>query len=485
MRHLIILFLLLGSQPLQATIARSAGMGIGDYPWMSFGQLGYVYANPATAYLYRNTAWFENTSAGSEGGLLLSFNQKLTLGILSGRPTNNDVLNNGLGPRGVFDTGANDYLQYFNTQPGENLDASATSSSLGNIASRVSRLDDPSENKLLYRQAQGLLVFDLGPTKLGFMFGYGYASVEDSYEGVASRESLKLFKSEAEGVFGFYIEPGSGPFYSIDGSLGLTFYGVNNTYAAENNLKEKIDASFETSGAHDLTLNLRLGLAANPKNITYTYFYSSFLDSSSIDNAKSEISPFVLNYRDTYSRTGWLSRIGVANTLRFSSFARLITGVQLEYFTHKNVYDGQDKNAGQFAKQPYESRYKHFRLPFVLGMNTQLNRYIQLRFALIQGLINKPASGETQTILRKLRENNAVSTVNSFEETSRTISNNATTEIKLGFSVLVGNLTLDWLSQVKLFRQGPYFLSGASNDLSTRVAATITFNNEMKEAFGE
>ena len=72
------------------------------------------------------------------------------------------------------------------------------------------------------------------------MFGYGYASVEDSYEGVASRESLKLFKSEAEGVFGFYIEPGSGPFYSIDGSLGLTFYGVNNTYAAENNLKEKI-----------------------------------------------------------------------------------------------------------------------------------------------------------------------------------------------------------------------------------------------------
>ena len=450
-----------------ATPARTAGLGISDQPWMVSGQLPYIFLNPAELAGYRDQAFFEHSDSGSQGGIFAGLGDTIILGILSGRPVNSSVLNSGSGPRGLFDSASSDYLQQFNSTVGAALDASATTSGLGNLGSRVNELDDPGANPLNNRQVSAMLGFDLGTARLGLL-----SELQDQ------------FKSETEVALGLAFDIGT-TIRSVDLALSITSYGLRNSYEASNTNGEIVQALVEDAGAHDITLRNRWLLQFHKEHNSTIFWQVSVLDSSSIDKTISRVTSFTLDSNDTYSRTGVEARFGLANELLLDNTTRVIAGTELQWFYHKNVYDGQDKATKTYSRQPYAADYRSLRLPLVLALETALSENWQIRFSLVQYLFNSPAAGYNLTQVTRTRNNTSLPAVDNEVADEREIFANPATNLNLGLSYTIGRLRLDWLTKVALFREGPYFLSGKSNEVSFSVAAIYNFSAVFSEPITE
>lgn len=476
-----------------ATYARSDALGLKDRYWMSEKQMPYIYENPGTVIHFTDRVFFEYRDSGASGGITADTGSTV-FGLFSGLPAEDTVLNSATQPFGLYDTAGNLYPELVNTGAGEDFDAAATttlnSGRFGNLPVRVSRLDDPGFNQLNAMNLSALLAAKQGKGALGFMAEYGIARDSAKFEGITTEEQV-LDKRQLSLTLGFYSEPG--PLWKIfDAALNVNTYSVNNTYSGDGNDGETVRGSFKTAGAYDFTLHLRNGFKWFENGTDLFYLAVSLRDNSSVAEAESKGGYFEtntglkINRRDNYSRIGYAYKAGISHDARLSDSVKFLSGFELQHETGNLDYDGFNKETQEYISTPYEATFTRTTIPLVLALEADASEHFQLRFALVHELLKKPGDSSYNIInIEQVRSNTSLASIDSEEKTGRIYNNSPDTAVTIGFSYRYGNLRADWYADAEIFRAGPEFLSGNTQQLSTAFSVTYRYHDFINEQFNE
>ena len=229
------------TKPLHATDTRARGIGLLDPAkdrWMLDGILTYVYNNPAYLGVTRNRLFMEyNINNNYVGGLMISATSKIHIGVFSGFEIDSDVFGNG-----------NPYLSLFNI-----AGASGTYIVGGNnaLSAPVSGISD--------QYFTFMMAFDIRNFSLGFKFGWAGAmdTGENKATGSKYQQSAHAFLMGLGSLIKFRRST------SLEINLDLAIYYIDN-FAEDTGTGSK--ATFQTDGAVDLDLPVRVNYSVNKAN---------------------------------------------------------------------------------------------------------------------------------------------------------------------------------------------------------------------------
>lgn len=455
---------LLGSGSLHATLTHSAGLGMdADTAWMMDGQFPYIFENPAAMQGYENNIYFEYYNTVQMGGIFIPVAPKTTLGVFSGTTVSDPDIFNSAEFKSLYHAGAGDPAGIdFGSVPGD-----ATFDALAN------NIDDSSENTLENRNLEAMVAYDEGRLKYGGSISYAFASRKDSQEVTDDdptndpdeKQEVGLFKGELRLSFGMQYAM-SGFFNRVDASFFFNKYLLDNYYQTNNGTDTNERASLQAAGAFDVGINAKGVSNVSAKNRLHLHLGYAFLNRStqSLDETNNP------ELQSSYSRIGHRIRTGASSEMTLSQQLAIFWGGEFFFETFSNEYTA-DKTDGT-NEDPYLTSVYTLRIPLLIGLQADINESFQMRFGVRHNVIN---SGDNS---KETEQNVQNGTVTSSTVTSRSSFLSAGSSISLGVSYKVmDNLLFEWLTNVAIFKDGPYFISGQSNAMSTAFAVTFNFGD--------
>ncbi|MCS6985660.1 MAG: hypothetical protein NZM25_11120 [Leptospiraceae bacterium] len=476
----LFLLVFLNTASLRATTAFSDSLGLENRYALLPAQYPYIFENPATVFFFANHFIADYAAPDPSGGFILS-QENLSVGLFSGTPSEG-ALNSAAPQGGLFHLAKPTYQPQVETGSGMTLDAAATNSAyyLGNLQSRVSRLDDAGDLPLRKQNLSLILAFGQSSAGLAFLWDFGRVSDQEEHEGFG-KEKISLMRQQMSLGLGFISAP-SDSLPLFDGYLKVKVYDIKNEFAATGSGGETIQASYRTSGSFSTESNLRIGIRLS--SVVYSYFLGglSFFDHSTTANARAHagsLSPF--HFQDTYSRTGYRYEIGFSLRRDFAQNSFAYLAMLWEAFNIDLFYDGIDHTNSQYSSEPYGAHLSYQRLPLIAGFSTRLNQTWLLNFSLRSFLYREPAEGFVFAQERWIRQNPAFKD-REFQESHRTVLQNPlATQVNMGFSCQIAEVRFDWLASIELLRRGPHFISGTQIPLLTRLGISYNFASWFKE----
>ena len=459
------------------TVTLEKSLGIHDTPWMKTSTFSYATKNP--------TAWFELADQiivdydllSVSGALIFKVSNSLLFSIFSGSPTNSSVLNSGIGPEGLFDFGGSNYITFFNSDTGNVLDSASTGTNLGNLPVRVNELGDPSFNLLQQENLAMALAYRKRKSTLGFQVAYGFSKNLEEFFGLAE-ETQELWKSQLRLNFGLKVENLSDLISFFDIALELKTFDLNNRYDGRvTTTTEKVSALVESAGAFEVQLMGRLGLKKSKSNFWIVYSSITAFDFSSTAQAKSSVQPFIIDTIDNFSRNGFNAALGISNRVKINKSVSFLIGSEARYSYNTLFYDGIDNGNSLLALQPLSGNYYSLKLPLILAFEAQVSKSWVFNLSLSQNIINIPQGEFVEELTEMFRSNQAIDRLTTLESSSRVVQGKSKTEMTLGLSWKISTIQIDWLTQLEIFREGPYFLSGESRKFSTSFGFRYSFSN--------
>ncbi len=450
------------AQPLAATFTRSAGLGIDeDTAWMSDGQYPFIFENPAAMQGYENSIYFEYYNTIKMGGIFIPIMKGTTLGVFSGTIVNTNAFNTA-----DFQSlyhGSSDDPARIDFSNASFLGNGALSTTPLNMRAAAADIRNPGANLLENRNLEIMMSHDMGRLNLGASLSYGFASDEQSFKDTANsnEEKVALFKSEFRTVMGVIYAMNNPVLKSIASSIVFNKYNLDNR--ADKTLNNvNANGGYESDGAFDLGLKGRATLKTGLSGQVHLRWGYTYLDRST----RSYVTTNGIMVREgLYERIGHRLQVGAANELILSQKLGLFWGAEFFYEPFHNIYSAGKIPVATDARE-FDTTAYVIRLPLLLGLTADVTENTDLRFGIRHNVINSGNNYESTT---KVNNGKIV--------TSRSQFLSAGSSISMGLSYRLGPLSFDWLGNVAIFKEGPYFISGKTNDMSAAFAVTFRFGN--------
>ncbi len=483
---LFITFTTLLATGAEATFTRSEGMALDQrFSYMVSDQFAYIFENPAFVNDYQNQFYFEHRNkTGTDenlGGMFLKPFRNFTFGFVNGLTVNKDVFNSTTSPRGMFFEGTL-------TNPNDKLVNNGTVVDLNNAIINAGNLSltqtiNIFQNTRNQFEQQNLLAFagyKLRRIKLGALFGYGFVEdVEIKKEKI--EESVSLRKTETSIGLGAHFDIGYKWFKSADVAASHRFYQMNNEYDEVSSENFYIRAALKSKGAGDSRLSGRLNVQIHSKHTLHFYYAYSRLNSSTEAQAISTVNlapstPF--NLQDTFTRKGSNHTFGISDEIYPIKPVMVFIALHLELESLNNSYDGSNNLAGTFRQNPAEETYSYTYLPLTLGLEGQITDFLTIRFGLSHSLKNRLDGTYDQELVNQQRANIGSTEITNSRTTTVAGAKGPDSTVSLGLTIKYRRFSFDFIGNADFFREGPNFISGQSNDLSTGIALSYYFGEE-------
>lgn len=449
---------LISAPPLQATFTEAAGMGIDkDTSWMKDKTYPFVFLNPAAMQGLKNSIYFEYYNTIQMGGIFLPITSKINIGVFSGTTINFQALN------------STDFQSLYHTTGNDPAGINFNNIASGAYQAVAAKIDDANANALVNRNLETILTYRMGSMKLGLGLSYGFASDGQSEVNTNSSGSVTggnevgLFKSEFR-MAGGLIMPVSGPFSRLASSIAFTKYNVDNFYI-QKGISASSDkmAKLESDAAFDIELLNRATMTISRKSRLHIFLGYAFLNRSTrtLDETNSP------DRESQYERLGHRIRAGASHELALSNRLGLFYGVELGYEIFSNKYEATKKGS---TDNPYETSVYQMRWPIILGLSSKVSKNFDIRMGIRHNIINSGDNFSSKET--KINGSTTVSERASFLSSGSNIS--------MGLSYDLKMLRLDWLTNIAILKEGPYFISGKANAWSTAFAVLFNFDGLVK-----
>lgn len=458
-------------EPLRATVTKVAGMGLDNNTvWMVDKQLSFIYENPAAIHGWGNHIFFEYFNTQQFGGIFIPLPRGITLGIFSGTEANNQVFNT-TDFQSMYHTSGTDPagIVFFPLPT-----ASSGAARPADIAALGDDLDDPAKNNLASRNLEVMLSYPLtSRITAGFGLSYAFASNNVKQDNIPSSgaattsDEISLWKSEFRLSAGILYDLGF-IFRTISASVFFQKYSLDNFYKRTvTNASISDEIALRSNGAFDMGIATKGTIFFSEKaklNVRLAY---SILDRST--KATQQGFQGNTNLESTYDRNGHKIELGASNEIQLSKKLMLFWGSQFVYEPISNSYEAVKFATTNNTLRPYKTSVYSLTVPLILGMSADIADDWDIRFGVRHNILNSPNNSE-QTAETK---NNAGAVTQS-TVTSRSAFLSTGSSISMGVSYQISSISFDWLTNVAIFKDGPYFISGKPNSWST--AFSVTFN---------
>ncbi|MCB1199140.1 MAG: hypothetical protein KDK41_00740 [Leptospiraceae bacterium] len=451
----------------EATITRSAGMGLDtDLSWMVDDQYPFVFLNPAAMKGYENNIYFEYFNTVQMGGIFLPLMSGLSLGVFSGTTVDFQAFN------------STDFQSMYHTSGSDpaGIDFNNLSGASTTYRPLAARIDNADANILENRNLEIILSYKMGRIQLGGALSYAFASESQSdattttSTGVTSSEEAGLFKSEFRLALGAIL-PVGGLIKELASSISFTKFTLDNYYTRKiSTSTTENTARLESNGAFDIDLLNRVSLNFSRTHNIHAFFGYSLLNRST--RATDQIGTNDL--QSDYDRNGHRIRAGLSDELNLSQRLGLFYGLELNYEIFSNDYQAVKRPTASNS-EPYQTSVYQLKWPLVLGLNASVSENLDLRMGIRHNILNSGNNSESNT----QRINNA-GTVTSSTVSSRSSFLSSGSNISMGVSYTIDALRFDWLTNVNILKDGPYFISGKENAWSTAFAVIFNYGKYMR-----
>lgn len=439
---------------IDASTARMQGMGIDLYPWIIEKNTVYSFSNPALVSDYSNHIYFDYDMSGiyspNSGGLIIDPIDNLTVGFFSGYNVKGNWNN------------------LYTTSGYTSSTGYAPSNTLSNLSEK---------------NFSALFGYKMNAMRFGLGLQYANAGDEDTAETdtlTAPAKTVTSYQNSEFGIdLGYSMDMGQGLLKSLDVKANLTFLGIEDSNEYNDDTSSS-KVSYEDDGAKVLEFNARLTLAPNQKNLVHVFASYMHENNSTKTSASSSATGFSYTAEDTYERKSSSFFLGIADEYKFHKdyFVFIGAGLSLTNATWK--YDGQSDTDGTVTYNPAPLDYtgKDFKIPVFMGMEAAFLENWQARFGFSHNILNKVTYPDGQVVQDVDPTDDSVTEEDKYTYIYKPVADNT---FSMGLSYVNGNFRIDWFGNIEIFRSGPNFISGASNNFSTAVAATYYFGEIIEK----
>lgn len=502
-KHLLAVILLLTlfstvHVSLEATAVRTSGMGLADDEgWVLSGRIIDIYRNPAYMLRYSDRAYFEyesdGTTSDSLGALFLSFGDNLSFGVYAGLPVNTAVFNRNDTPRSFFydneATAVNHGMIYNQTNSYTDIDTAIVTSN-GLAVAESNAVFSNARNDLTTRNITALASFQAG-LEYGISAGFGRAADTQIREKDNISEQLSLVKEEYSFGAGLIYDKSSGVFKGADVSAEYRIYRLSNVYDETDGNGERVNTRLESDGAGDLFIKSSTDLQVFNKHLFHFYFEYAMLNSSTTGTAQSTIStggntPFY--YTEDFTRNGHRFTGGFSDEITLNRSLIWFLSVKGVYEQLENNFDGKNQLTGALRDKPVTQKFNLFYLPLSIGVEAILTESLLLRFGFGHSLKNRRENNiaiESYSSTTELSDRDNSGTVRTTTITEKSGSAGAVSTAAFGLSYRFDRFTVDWNLNINFLVDGPRFVSGAVNDVSSAIALTYAFRADRVTGMNE
>jgi len=479
-----------------ASDTSSAGLMLGtDNAWMVNGQFPYIFENPAVLGKFKNTAYFESglTTADNATGCIVLGLGAVTLAMPMGRAAD------------VYGT---TWLQTPSTVPLSLYNTTSATSAIPAVARtqtaygaaatafdlKAQTYAGASVAKINKNDFGFITSFDAGPLAIGVIFAWASATNNHENE-ISLAASLPVSREERvhfnnnQMIFKLGAEYKVSDSTSIGVDAAYVKYGINNHYTSTDTTAptdSAWDYKYATDGAGDINIGANIAIGLSEKKTLHINIHDTIINHSTKYTAEESAAGVVtLSGEDTYSRKGNKLTVGFSDETRVTKDIVLYVGFMLSTISLTTKYDSHNTLAGVAnpnLANPIDKKYNSLEIPAYLGVEAKLSENWTGRFGARQYFYQKPLLTATYTGANTSEtvDTNDTNAANATTATSKYKANReeaATTSLSLGLSYQMGNVAVDWLVNVNLFVNGPYFISGSSNTFATQIAATLNYDS--------
>jgi hypothetical protein len=444
------------TQNLNATEARSAGMGLDVQPWAVEGQLPYIFVNPAAMGQFSPMIYGESglAASNSRGGIMLKFGEELSVGVFAGQNVNAEHANVYSGVSGY--SGA--ALTLFNGTYATALPATVTDIFVGPTST------------LTNQNVHVLATYNIGAIIIGLGASYARTAdnLSDSDTFATSSESLSISDSSFQGILGAVMNFGS---FTLDASAAYRSTDVTNSYNYENTAGGvSASADFANDGIGDLIFDVQGILDLGSTNKLHAMVGFDLLNASSKASMETTIAGAASTFSDTYDRTGMQIRAGISDEIQISESVMAFVGLAFNYLewtwtaSSTQTVAGTTTTSSTLTGDPVNV-YTTMTLPIFFGMEADLSDKWQVRFGLTANALGTVATNQSASEAASLIDT----------EDSSDFWNDAAPTFSTGVSFKLNDFRVDWDIAVGLFTSGPNFISGNNPGFATAFAISYNF----------
>lgn len=491
---LLYMSIILPGIPAVATVVRDAGLSLNSSEaYMLSDRQSMIYLNPAYAGDNQNRFFVEyggsagSAYAGTKGGFLFGLNNTITLGLLTGTSIDKTLFNNNDSPWSFYydsEATTSDKRMINVNRYAEINTAIISANGLG--LTETASIFENTSNDLLKNNLGLLLSWHSGNLDLGIKSEYAAASHTAGRATQLVSEERYLAKSQLSLTGGAkYIMGGS--FKLIEGTVSYQRFGLNNRYHEADLDNREVEASLKSDGANALGLRLH-GIYDIPGvHLFHIQLSAVFQNTSTTAKARSTVdnsisSPFF--YIDTFTRKGTLLNLGFSDEMKVSKNIVWFAATALESESYNNTFDGDNRLTSEKRTELLEQQFSEITVPVIIGLEGQISRSWQVRLGLRHNIIGRRGTGagtdSYSSEITESRRNNS-GEITTITTTSTKGSSGSLSSASLGFSFDYERFSLDWLANIQFITQGPNFVSGSINDMSTALGFTYFFGDLAPE----
>ncbi|MFC1670958.1 hypothetical protein ACFL20_11245 [Spirochaetota bacterium] len=422
--------------PASATITSDSGLGLYEKPWMVDGLHSMIYQNPAYLSKNKNRMFYErlgfDNNGTNMGGFIWNPISSFNIGVLLGHRVNNSIWNS-KGDGSFFHVGSGGTAY----QPGS-LDNATLSENNSSLELRDPSGGDDLRQQIKQQDVAIVASYDLGNMAFGFSFSYASAWKSDNYNSLTRDDKYTLSSSQYNILLGGIIDLGNTMILDFD--VLYTYYDLENTYKADDG-GTGLEMTYEGDNAMDVKLGV--GFNMNISNLQRLHFRVAygFMNRSAkgtYNNNEIDIA------NDNYKRIGNEIIFGISDEFRFSNNMMAFIGGHLNFTMFSYEYSGEIVEGTITPPDAYKADIKSVSIPLVIGLQGNLSKNWTARCAVSHIIYDMYISDIT------------------VGSNKGTINDNLShdTEFTVGVSYKLGYFKFDWVLNVGIFVEGPYFISG-------------------------
>lgn len=479
-----------------ATETRDLGLAISEgNSFMIDGTWHNVFVNPASFGKFKNTAYFESDGTDHQGGLIVAFGNltfSMPMGIKADPTGNVWGTGSALAMNNVTDPGGAFGFTPMATTSSTNL----LSATYNLIAQSYTGDTDPAK---IDKQDIGFLTsYDAGPLSIGIIFAFATASashavdsplVGPGYGGaysVVAKDKVSLLNSQYTIKVGAEYRISDSMKVGVD--LAYVAYVLKNKYSRTGATAAPLPVSdynyeraYKGDGAGDMAFGATFSMALSEKSKLHLDIHDKVINHSTkaTDEYTNNITPTAsTSYVDKYSRKANILEFGISDEINLSKDTLVYSGFLFTNTACKFHFTSENKTANAtilYNQHPVRYNSNGFTIEGVVGAESKLSENWTGRFGVTQMIYEAQPANNTD--LFKGTKNGDTDAEYANTRITNKMEKGSTTDLAIGLSYTMGNVTVDWLGNVQLLIDGPNFISNATNAWSTMVAATLNFDS--------